>query len=924
MHFKTPRTGIWLLLCLVSLIVLTGCSQKALHSSAEVFQTTDYPELIIWPNSNSHSNNEVVIKLVVRAGSLQETDQQLGYAHLLEHMLFRGTERYPGDQLQRRLRELGLVLGTHSNAFTSFDETTYWFYLNTAETHRVEAVMEILAEMAFHAQVEASALAVEREVVLQEWRDYTRDQHRVDEVLFNDLFAGSRYAERRPIGTEASIRTATVEGLQSFYRQWYQAPNMTVVVSGDVDVAAVQSMFLTYFRQPFTAPLGQPEQYPLALDQINDRLIVTDPYTTSGSVWMGFIHPMTPVLTTEDWLGDIKRMAVYDILLDRLERRLVETQGRVSDFQYYFEHGFPGYYLMEFGASVTTGGAPLALELMEYERQRLLVEGISDTELARWVRRFLRHERLQQDSAWHLANEARLHATLGRPLLNQPEKLAVLEAALPQWSAQEVLRAAVPTLTRSPNIQVIHPYNVPAPTAVDVDAWLARGLYEGSSAVAGMSAQDNEFDEYWPIAPDYNGRLLAEHRVHDDVQVWTLDNGIEVLFRHQTGTPGKTYFAMVGLGGFNRMSAEETLVGRLVTDVMGYSGLRSLDGAELSQWLEGQGMALQATQDFYDRLLYGYASTEDFAVLMRILHSALTEAKADPFVWEHMLAQYQDHLTQWAASPHHLWTDVLSDVVYNQEPALRSFTLEELADISLDDLYQNYERYVAGAQNYRLVIVGDIDQETAYTTVMESIATLPGTDDVATPNRQYPQIMASHTAHVPGSGDQSAHITLRYSAPKDSLSSTFRQDQLYLTRWLDEILFDEIRDVQGMAYSIQSHFEGLTRFEDDLRLVISLAVDPDRVDESIQAIEALLTKPPSAVTQEQLNFWYLDYAQQRRHALQSSERVAFDLAYAELFQRDLSGLLTGESARTDAGAVMALLKQLRSPEAKRQELVWLP
>ncbi|WLD58474.1 insulinase family protein [Salinispirillum sp. LH 10-3-1] len=926
MRVITPRTGIWLFLSLFSIGLLSACAQHSTTTSAEIHRTADYPNLIIWPNSNSHSNNEVVIKLVVRAGSLQETDNQLGYAHLLEHMLFRGTERFPGDQLQTRLRELGLVMGTHSNAYTSFDETTYWFYLNTATPQRVNAVLEIVAEMAFHAQIDDAALAIEKSVVLQEWRDYTRDQNRVGEVLFNDLFAGSRYAQRRPIGTSESIQQATAQGLRDFYREWYQAPNMTLVVSGDIDAEDIQTQFLAHFKQPFRAPMGQPQQYPLALDRISERLIVTDPYTTSGSAWLGFIHPIAPVRTTDGWLDDIKRIAAYDILLDRLERRLVETQGRVSDFEYYYDHFLPGFYLMEIGATATTTGLPLAVQIIEQERQRLLIGGISELELERWKRSFLRHERLQQDSAWHLSEEARLHVMLGRPLLNQSEKLALLESAVPEWTTQEVLRAVLPTLSLAPNVQIIHPYNVPAPSEADVDAWLASGTYlADAGALDAAEIEDVGFDETWPIAPTYSGALTSERVLDNGVVEWKLDNGIEVLFYQQQSTPGKAYFTLVGLGGFNRMSPEETLTGRIVTDVMGYSGLRQLDGAELSQWLQSQGLGLLATQDFYDRLMHGYAPSEDFDRVLRVLHSALTEAKADPLVWEHMLTQYRDYLIQWSDNPQHLWSDTLAEVLFNQDPALRSLTLEELDTITLEGMVDNYRRFIAGAQNYRLVIVGDIAQQEAYAAVMESVATLPPTDQVVAVNRQYPQILASSAVHVPGSGEQSAQVVLRYAVPKDSLPPSFNLDRLYLERWMDEILFDEIRNNQGMVYAIQTEFEGRTIYEDELRLVISLAVHPDRVADSVQAIEALMQRPPHKVTQAQVDHWHRDFMnQQRARAHQSAESMAFDLAYAELFQLDVNHLVTGEVRRAAPEAVLALLGRFSAPNATRQELVWLP
>ena len=91
------------------------------------------PKLYLWQNKNSDSNNEVTLKLVVRIGSLQETDSQLGYAHFVEHMAFNGSAKFPDGALQTRLKELGLSIGAHSNAFTTFDRTVYTLYLKSAD-----------------------------------------------------------------------------------------------------------------------------------------------------------------------------------------------------------------------------------------------------------------------------------------------------------------------------------------------------------------------------------------------------------------------------------------------------------------------------------------------------------------------------------------------------------------------------------------------------------------------------------------------------------------------------------------------------------------------------------------------------------------------------------------------------------------------
>ena len=119
---------------------------------------------------NGQPANRAELRLVLNAGSTQEEDDQLGVAHLLEHMLFNGTERFEGQELINFMEGIGMGFGPDVNAYTSFDETVYQLRIPTDDPEIVATALDILEDWAGYATIGAMELESERGVVVEEER----------------------------------------------------------------------------------------------------------------------------------------------------------------------------------------------------------------------------------------------------------------------------------------------------------------------------------------------------------------------------------------------------------------------------------------------------------------------------------------------------------------------------------------------------------------------------------------------------------------------------------------------------------------------------------------------------------------------------------------------------------------------------------
>ena len=919
--FNTARSLFGL--SILSLLVPVGCGTTPDTALTDV-HNAQQPRVIIWENRNSHSNNEATLQLVVKAGSLQERDDQRGYAHFVEHMVFRGTENYPRSALRDRLRELNVDIGHHSNAYVTFDHTAYWLDLNSVEPERLESAVELLSEWAYRVSFDPEDVAAERDVVLEEWRMTEPEANRASQQVYDDFYAGSRQLERHPIGTEESIRTATAEGLREFYDTWYRPDNMAVIVTGDIDTAEVQALIDQYFPpKPATENGPVPEQWDIDPTAMDPRLTVTDPYISDGFADIRYFREQPMPGSADDLLDSVKIELAMDILIDRLDRRVTESQGSIAWFDWMRDYPSPNVRVLDLEVAVTEDDFELALTLLEKERQRLLAEGIQAGELDNATRRLLEEERSQQDSAGHLAGIAVDHFLHDWPMLGQDRWLAELEEAVPTWTPESVTAALAEAMSVSPQVRVFHPYQSTPPSAETIDGWLAAAAWvpgetERLEGDAGLVAD-------WSLQPDYEGTIERERTLDHNVTEWTLSNGMTVLFKPADANPDEVSFQLVGLGGYNRLDEAEVFAARLAVDAMTSSGLRELDGPALNQWLQAESITLDFGMDFFDRYAYGNATADRLGLALNLLHIGLTEGRVDPDRAAHQRAQNLSYLDQLAGHPHRPWVDTLNEGLYREDVALRTLTPAEVEQVSTEDMEAFYQRHIAGAQNYQLAIAGDIDRDTVRQHVLAAVATLPPAEDRPVSPRQLPAPTTSEVYRVDGSGERHASISLRYAIPKATHPDLDRTAMLYLEYWLDEVLMDEIRSASGLAYSVQGDTEGYSRYHDDYVLWVHLGTDPERVDEAVARVEEVLQHAAEATPdQARIDRWQERMENDRRRQLGNADWTVSRLAYGALFERDPEVGLDGRYADVDAAVLPDLLSLFTDDAAVRSEFVWLP
>jgi zinc protease len=325
---------------------------------------------------------KVSLRLVIEAGSLMESEQQRGLAHFLEHMAFKGSTNLAPGEFVSFLQRAGLAFGADTNARTGFDSTVYQLDLPRNDDALVGEAVGILSEIAGRLTLAEDQITPERGVILSEKRVRDTPGARSFKAMLEFLLPGSRYAEREPIGLEATIRTAPRDQFAAFYRDWYTPERSVVVVAGDVDPAVVAASIHAHFgslTQPPSAPADPPQEAPKPRGL--DALLVSDP-GLPATVALNYVLPYDARPDSLAKQGDqLRRLLAGAMLSRRLESLGLQPAAPFSQAGAGAFELAPAALIASLRLTTTPENWRQALTVAEQELRRALEHGFSADEL---------------------------------------------------------------------------------------------------------------------------------------------------------------------------------------------------------------------------------------------------------------------------------------------------------------------------------------------------------------------------------------------------------------------------------------------------------------------------------------------------------------------------------------------------------------
>ena len=795
---------------------------------------------------NHTPEGTVLVRMRIGSGSLEETDEERGLAHFLEHMAFNGSKNVPEGEMIKLLEREGLAFGADTNASTGFETTTYKLDLPRSDPKLIDTALMLMRETASELTLSPEAVERERGVVLAEKRDRTTYSLKETQDEWAFVAPGARYPERLPAGAEDTLQRADSKALEAFYRRAYVPANAVLLVIGDIDPAkverAIRERFADWSGRPAPA---SPRTGPLDLMRRGETDIYLDP-ALSERVTVTALSPWT---RERDTVAQRRKNLLESIGYSAVNRRLAAIAR--SSSAPYRGAGFGTGDVFEDGRTTNLivdaldGKWQQGLAAAARELRRALEYGFSDAEIAEQVA----IARQAQENAARAAgtrSNASLVAAVEQ-LLDDDIVPATPQSALARFEAfaPSITPDAVLAALKADAAPLSDPLiRFQGRIAPDGGAQALRAAWDAAMAemVTAPDAVVATTFAYTDFGPA--GTVVADSvEPRTGIRQVRFANGVRLNLKRTALEDNRVRYVLNLDGGDLLATGEKPLATAMVDSLPG-GGLGKHSQDELASLFAGRSVSLNLASGG-DTFVSGGATTpRDLELQLQVLSAALT----DPGYRKEGEDRYRRSIANWFlrkdATPGGALGSAIGGILSDNDPRFTVQPKGAYQKLSFAELRETIgDRLAHGA--IELALVGDIDEAQAIKAVAGTLGALPAREPEFLPRenarqRTFTAKRDPRTVAHTGEPDQ-ALLQLVWPTTDDSDPAEVQRLEL-LERVVRLELTDEIREKLGKAYSPGATSAPSTVWRGYGTFTVSASVDVADVDPTRAAIRGVMAR----------------------------------------------------------------------------------
>jgi zinc protease len=794
--------------------------------------------------ANGKPGHRAELRLVVKAGSVLEDDDQQGLAHFVEHMEFEGTRHFPRQSILDFLSSLGLSIGPDANAATSYDDTQYTLRVPTDVPGALDRALLVLEDWAQGASFDQNGIDHERGIVLSEWRMNLGAGERTADKIRHVQLEGSRYADRPPIGKPDIIERVPREALMRFYHDWYRPDLMAVIVAGDVDRDAVVGMIKEHFSS-LSSP--SPERPRPAFDVPEHPgtryAVVTDKEATATAVEISDLRPAR----NQGSVGGYRAIMVDQLFGGMLGARLDELTRRKNPP---FIRAAAGRELFPMPrtkdeaalqALVSNDGVARGLDALLTELQRVARFGFTTTELARAKQAMMaNYERVVTESpdreSASRADEYTRNFLQGEALPTIWQELAFHRRFVAGITLAEIDALPgdwFPDQNRLVVVSAPDAAGVMLPDqsqlAAVVKTAATKRLEPYVDSAAGQALMD---------APPPRGTIVKTTAHPDGIIEWTLSNGATVVLKPTTLREDQILFRATAPGGTSLASDGDFIPARIADSVVAAGGVGRFDAVTLDKILAGKAVAVTPFIGEIEQGMGGGSTPQDLETMFQLVYLRFTQPRADPTAFAALASQARGLLANRVASPDVVFNQAIDAALSRNSPRRQPETPATVDRWNLATSMAFYKTRFADASHFTFVFVGSFTPEAIKPLVETYIASLPAT-------QAHETWRDLGIAPPTGVVDKTIQMGI---APKSQVAIVFSGPFVYddahrlalrtMTLLLQSRLLDTIRQELGGTYSITATPDSDKFPRPEYSVRIDWTCDPARTATLVQRVFA--------------------------------------------------------------------------------------
>jgi zinc protease len=756
---------------------------------------------------NVEPKNRAQLRLVVKAGSVLENENQRGLAHFLEHMQFNGTKNFPKNELVNFLEKNGIKFGADLNAYTSFDETVYMLPVPSDTLAKLEKFIMVLSDWANKATLDGGEIDKERGVVLEEARLRKGAQSRIQEKLLPVIFNGSKYAKRLPIGLDSIIQNAPYDVVRKFHKEWYRPDLQSIVAVGDFDVAVIEAMIKKHFGSiPKAVNPKKREEFSVPLKGGTEAIVITDKEQPYNLVQLYYLQPEKKEKTTDNRREGIMKSLFNTMISNRLQELLQK-----ADPPYQFGVSNYGGFLGNLDAlqvfAVAKGAeVEKALIAVLDENERAAKFGFTDGELERaklsyktgLENQFKEKEKTPSERYTDELVSCFLNNTV---MTDIGFDLKFATENLPKIKLSEVNNLVGKMITKQNRVLALvgsEKDKDKLPTTEKLKALLDN---TGTVITAYVDEKiDMPLLSNMPTA----GKIATEIKVAEvGVTEITFENGVKVNLKPTDYKNDEIKFIGTSWGGMSLYNDEEFENASMSSGVVSVSGVGNFKASQLTKYMSGKIAEVDAYVGTNSEVISGSSSVKDFETALQMMYSRFTNNKLDADAVKGFLANQKDFIVNMSKTPtpEKLYRDTIQAVMGNYAYRSMPMTEQRMDKVNAEKSLKIFNDRFADASDFEFTFVGNFDVEKIKPLLAMYLGGLPTKKIKETFNDRKIRPQTGLISKVVKKGtEDKANVTLIMAG--DYKPSN--QEELYVTALGDILnikLTEKLREEEGGVYS---------------------------------------------------------------------------------------------------------------------------
>lgn len=681
--------------------------------------------------ANSTPKNRADLYLVVRAGSVEEDDNQQGLAHFAEHLAFNGTKNFPKHELVNYLESIGMEFGPEINAYTSFDETVYMIKVPLDSAKFMNKGLQVLYDWASQITDSDDEIEKERGVIHEEWRGGRDADERMMQKWLPVFLHNSKYADRLPIGKMEIVDHFKPELLRKFRADWYRPDLQAVIVVGDFDQASmVKQVKETFSQIPAAKKPRKKQTYDVPNHKETLAAVATDKEAQYAVAQIFYKHPLKKSKT----LGDYRQGLVEGLYNAMINDRLAELTQKENPPFLMANSGYGALFgpksVYSSVAVCQNGKIEEGIKTVLLENQRVLKFGFTQTELDRQKAAMLTsvetsyNEREKQKSNSYAEEYKRNFLTTEEPFPGIENEYNYYKAFLPGIKLEEVNALAAQWITKENRVVILTAPEIEGlkvPTEADLKAYL-----ENAEKTPVEPYADQVSDK--PLIPSEPkaGSITSVAKVDQvDAEVWTLSNGAQVVVKSTDFKDDEVLFSAYSLGGSSLYPQKDDVSADVASSVLSLSGLGEFDKISLDKLLAGKAVSLSPYISDLREGFSGGSSVKDVETLLQLVYMYFTNQRTDQAAFNSFLTRTKGILENKKSSPEAAFQDTLQVVSANYNIRRKPMTAEMLNEADLSRIAQINQDRFSDASDFKFFFVGKIDKVVLKTLVEKYLASIP-------------------------------------------------------------------------------------------------------------------------------------------------------------------------------------------------------